>query len=145
MNKINIINNIPRWDYTIGMLPTSFLESMTYQEQLLWLCNYFTKTVAPSINEVIINFNEMFDSFTNLSEDFTELDETVSNALVELNHNLEVGLNAIETSLSNELPTLAENVISEKIQAGELNCQLGTSYNSEDEELTFTIQVISGE
>ena len=88
---------------------------------------------------------EMFDSFTNLSEDFTELDQTVSNALVELNHNLEVGLTAIETSLSNQLPSLAENVISAKIQAGELNCQLGTSYDSDDEELTFTIQVISGE
>ena len=28
MNKINNINNIPRWNYTIGMLPTSYLESM---------------------------------------------------------------------------------------------------------------------
>lgn len=35
---------------TIGELPTSYLISMTYEEQLLWLCNYLEKTVIPAIN-----------------------------------------------------------------------------------------------
>lgn len=142
MKKIENVIPIPNWKYTLGELPTSYLESMTYQEQLLWLCNYFSETIAPNINLLITNFNEMFDSFSSLSEDFTELNTTVTNALTELDENLAAGLTAIETSLSAELPTLAENVISEKIAAGELNCQLGTTYDSTDEELTFTIQVI---
>lgn len=142
MKKIENVIPIPNWKYTLGELPTSYLESMTYQEQLIWLCNYFSQTLAPTINELITNFNEMFDSFSSLSEDFTELETTVTNALTELQEDLTAGLAAIETSLSAELPSLAENVISEKIAAGELNCQLGTSYDSTDEELTFTIQVV---
>lgn len=142
MKKIENVIPIPNWKYTLGELPTSYLESMTYQEQLIWLCNYFSQTLAPTINELITNFNEMFDSFSSLSEDFTELETTVTNALSQLQEDLTAGLAAIETSLSAELPTLAETVISAKIAAGELNCQLGTSYDSDDEELTFTIQVI---
>ena len=138
MRKIENIINIPNWHYTLGELPTSFLESMTYQEQLLWLCNYFTKTVAPNINELINQYNEMLDSFT-------ILDTTVTETLAEFDTRITNGLSEIETSLSAELPALAETVISAKIQAGELNCQLGTSYNSETQELTFTIQIVDGD
>lgn len=142
MKKIENVIPIPNWKYTIGELPTSYLESMTYQEQLIWLCNYFSQTLAPTINELITNFNEMFDSFDSLSEDFTELETTVTNALTQLQEDLNDGLTSIETNLSAQLPTLAETVISEKIAAGELNCQLGTSYDSDDQELTFTIQAV---
>lgn len=36
--------------YTIGELPSSYLMSMTYEEQLIWLCNYLEKTVIPTVN-----------------------------------------------------------------------------------------------
>lgn len=35
---------------TIGELPSSFVESMTYYEMLAWLCNYIEKTVIPAVN-----------------------------------------------------------------------------------------------
>lgn len=35
---------------TIGNLPTSYMISLTYEEQLLWLCNYLEKTVIPAVN-----------------------------------------------------------------------------------------------
>lgn len=35
---------------TIGELPTSFVESMTYYELLAWLCNYLENTVIPAVN-----------------------------------------------------------------------------------------------
>ena len=138
MEKINNIINIPKWNYTIGQLPASYLESMTYQEQLIWLCNYFSQTVAPNINTLINEYNQMFDAFT-------ILDTTVTETLAEFDTRITNGLTQIETSLSAQLPALAESVISAKIQAGELNCQLGTSYNSETEELTFTIQIVDGD
>ena len=35
---------------TIGALPTSYLESMTYAELLMWFCNYLQNTVIPTVN-----------------------------------------------------------------------------------------------
>ena len=35
---------------TIGELPSSYVETMTYYESLLWFCNYLGKTVIPTIN-----------------------------------------------------------------------------------------------
>lgn len=156
MEKIKNVMPIPNWFYTIGELPTSFMESMTYQEQLLWLYNYLNTTIINTFNEIITKFNTMDDDFTTLQNNFNTLNTNVTNfentmtqdfqtAITTLNTNLANGLTAIETSLSAQLPQLAENVISAKIQAGELNCQLGTSYNDSTEELTFTIQIVEGD
>ena len=35
---------------TIGAIPTSYLESMTYAELCMWLCNYLQNTVIPTVN-----------------------------------------------------------------------------------------------
>lgn len=35
---------------TIGELPTSFIESMTYYELLAWFCDYLQNTVIPTVN-----------------------------------------------------------------------------------------------
>ena len=36
--------------YTIGALPSSYLVSLTYEEQLLWLCHFIKCTILPAIN-----------------------------------------------------------------------------------------------
>ena len=36
---------------TIGNLPSSYVDSMSYYECLMWLCNYIEKTIVPAINE----------------------------------------------------------------------------------------------
>lgn len=123
MDKLKNVGTIPKFNCTIGMLPTSFLESMSYQEQLTWLCNYISKDVTTGINDTINKYNELIDSFNTLHTDvYNELDR-----------------------IEELLPSVAETIISEKIQSGELNCQLGTSYNASTEELTFTIQIVGGE
>lgn len=35
---------------TIGVLPSSYVDSMSYYETLLWLCNYLENTVIPTVN-----------------------------------------------------------------------------------------------
>ena len=35
---------------TIGAIPTSYLESMTYAELTMWFCNYLQNTVIPTVN-----------------------------------------------------------------------------------------------
>ena len=34
---------------TIGEIPTSYLKSLTYEEQLMWFCNYFKNVVVPTL------------------------------------------------------------------------------------------------
>lgn len=48
--NVETLQPVTRTLMTIGALPTSYLISMTYEEQLLWLQNYLIKTVIPAIN-----------------------------------------------------------------------------------------------
>ena len=52
MNTIETIDNSPfrHLISTIGELPTSFTESMSYYEMLAWLCDFIDKKVVPAIN-----------------------------------------------------------------------------------------------
>ena len=47
---VKTLRPFTRFIYTIGELPTSYLMSMTYEEQLIWLCNYLSQTVIPTVN-----------------------------------------------------------------------------------------------
>lgn len=52
-DEIKTIETIPpftRFCMTIGQLPTSYLMSMTYYEQLVWLTKYLQDNVIPAVN-----------------------------------------------------------------------------------------------
>lgn len=53
---------------TIGELPSSFTESMSYYELLAWLCNYLEKTVIPAVNENAAATKELQDLFVELKD-----------------------------------------------------------------------------
>ena len=50
---------ITKFIYTLGVLPSSYLMSMTYQEQVTWLCNYIQATLIPQINEDVEAVQEL--------------------------------------------------------------------------------------
>ena len=77
-NKLDLINNKL---LTIGQLPTSYLISMTYEEQLLWLSNYLEKTLIPTMNELITAFNNaMYEIQENIGEIASDvIDEKIKN------------------------------------------------------------------
>ena len=50
MIKIDKLNPFGRLCITLGMLPSPYKESLTYEEQLLWMLNYIEKTLIPTIN-----------------------------------------------------------------------------------------------
>ena len=50
MKEINKLNPFGRFCCTIGNLPTSYMISLTYEEQLIWLCKYLEETVIPAVN-----------------------------------------------------------------------------------------------
>lgn len=128
---------------TIGQLPSSYLASMTYEEQLLWLCNYLEKTLLPKINELISSFNNITEETLNaINEALTEVDEKLSEVdriLDEKLAEVDAELAAFMSEISDNIQIITQNIINEKIQNGELIVSLGLNYNETTDALTFYI------
>lgn len=72
---------------TIGEIPSSYLETMSYAEMLLWFCNYLKCTVIPAINnnaEAVKELQDLYVELKNYVDNyFTNLDvqEEINNKL----------------------------------------------------------------
>ena len=78
---------------TVGAIPSSYLESMTYYEMLVWFTNYLGKTVIPAINEN----GEAVIELQNL---FVELQDYVNNYFENLD---------VQDEINNKLDEMAES------------------------------------
>lgn len=68
MNTIETLDNRPFKNLitTIGALPTSFIDSMSYYEMLAWLCDYLANQVTPAVNnnaEALVQLKEYVDNY----------------------------------------------------------------------------------
>lgn len=140
LQKINIINDKL---LTIGLLPASYLVSMTYEEQLLWLCNYIENTLIPKMNELIETFNsdtstieETINSLIDLAADLRQEMEDLD---VQINDEVDAKLQAFMTELEENIRTITNEKLLELIRNGELIVSLGIDYDDATEELTFSI------
>ena len=80
MKPINSLPPFKRFCVTIGNLPSSYVDSMSYYECLMWLCKYLKDTVIPAVNENAEAVNELINWFNNLDvqdEIDNKLDEMV--------------------------------------------------------------------
>lgn len=77
---------------TIGNLPSSFVESMSYYEALCWMYNYLDKTVIPAINTE-------GEAITELQTAFTTLKTYVDNYFENLD---------VQEEINNKLDAMAE-------------------------------------
>ena len=90
MISVSTMRPFTRCLMTIGMIPTSYLVSMTYEEQLLWLCNYLEKEVIPALNNNAEALKEVQDLYVELKQYvddyFSNLDvqEEINNKLDEM-------------------------------------------------------------
>lgn len=100
INTISLLDREPfkRMVSTVGNLPTSFVDSMSYYEVLAWLCQYVTETIIPKINEDSEAINAIQEEFIALREeveeaikeipqlraDFIELSEKFDQTLIDL-------------------------------------------------------------
>ena len=50
MIKVEKLNPFGRMCISLGMLPSSYKESLTYEEQLLWFFKFLDETVIPTVN-----------------------------------------------------------------------------------------------
>lgn len=76
-----------RFCCTIGNLPSSYMVSLTYEEQLLWLCNYLENTVIPALNqnaEAVTELQNLYVELKNYVDNYfnnLDLQEEVNNKL----------------------------------------------------------------
>lgn len=90
------INKLPPFKSmccTIGNLPTSFMESMTYYEALEWLYKYLADTIIPTINNT-------GDAVIELQAAFTTLENYVNNYFENLD---------VQQEINNKLDDMAES------------------------------------
>lgn len=79
MNDIRKLPKIIRRCMTIGMLPSSYKQSLTYEEQLLWFCDFLENQVIPVVN----NNSEVVEELKNYFENL-DVQEEINNKLDEM-------------------------------------------------------------
>lgn len=85
---------------TIGELPTSFVESMTYYELLAWFTNYLETVIIPTVNNNGECVRELQDKFTELTGLFNELKSYVDNYFDNLD---------VQEEINNKLDAMVED------------------------------------
>lgn len=98
-----------RFPYTIGELPTSFLMSMSYEEQLTWLCNYIQNKVNPfleSLQNQMSNWQELIDDLNSKIGKVDEIIEEFDKLKIEV----ELFQNTIIKDVNNRFTTLSKEI-----------------------------------
>lgn len=142
LQPIQSLRPFTKFCCTIGNLPTSYMVSLTYEEQLLWLCDYIKNTVIPTINnngEAVAELQGLYvqlknyvnDYFTNLNvqdEINKKLDEMAENGTLDYIFNpyyedFNKKINEFENTTNNNISKFENNVNSQ------LNSFIKTSHN----------------
>lgn len=69
------LNPFARFCCTIGNLPSSYMASLTYEEQLMWFCDYLQNTVIPAVNnnaECVKELQELYVKLKNYVDNYFE-------------------------------------------------------------------------
>ena len=106
MKTINTLPPFKRFCVTIGNLPSSYVDSMSYYECLMWLCKYLKDTVIPAVNENAEAVNELINWFNNL-----DVQEEINNKLDQMAESGE--LQEIIASYLNVNSILAYNTLAD--------------------------------
>ena len=91
--QINIEGLLNKFCMTIGAIPSSYLETLTYPELLLWFCDYLQNTVIPTVN----NNAEAVEELQNL---YVELKSYVDNYFTNLD---------VQNEINNKLDKMASD------------------------------------
>lgn len=87
LKPVGKLNPFGKFCCTIGELPTSYMISLTYEEQLLWLCKYLEETVIPAVNtnaEAVAELQELYIELKNYVDNYFEnldVQEEINNKL----------------------------------------------------------------
>ena len=102
--EVEKLKPFTKFIYTLGQLPSSYLASMSYEEQLIWLCNYLAQTVIPTVN----NNGAAVTELQNL---FTELQDYVNEYFDNLDVQEEINTKLDEMALDGTLTNLIKGYV----------------------------------
>ena len=111
-NEIKTISPFKNFCVTVGNLPTSYLESMSYYEMLCWFCKYLENTINPAINSNAEALEELqqyvshyFDNLDVTEEIDAKLDDMVQDGTMAeiINNEIFTQLSGRVTTVENEL------------------------------------------
>lgn len=114
---------------TIGELPTSYLESMTYYEMLVWFINYLRDNIIPTVNgngeaveelqNVVMSLQNYINSYKDsIDADVEELEDYMNNYFENLDVQEEIN-NKLDEMLKDGV---LEQIIEQFIQSNALWC-----------------------
>lgn len=109
LKPVGTLSPFTRFCCTIGNLPSSYMVSLTYEEQLLWLCNYLENTVIPAVNTNA-------EAVKELQELYVKLKDYVDNYFENLDVQNEINTKLDEMAESGEL----QNIIGEFLKLNSL-------------------------
>lgn len=68
MQNLEFLKPFPKFISTIGNLPSSYVASLSYEEQLLWLCDFISEKIIPIVNQNTEITNQIMQLFQKLQE-----------------------------------------------------------------------------
>ena len=71
--EVKTLTPFRRFCMTIGELPTSYIETMSYYEMLMWFTKYLSETVIPAVNnnaEAVTELQALFVELQNYVNDY---------------------------------------------------------------------------
>lgn len=127
MNKEIIkVENLPKFCMTIGNIPSSYVDSMSYEEQILWISNYLNTVIINAINnnaDILKELKYLVDNFESqydvLNAKIENLRNEVNTLINEQNNYIESELNRFYNlilSLNNEFKREIENFVNGEVQ-----------------------------
>jgi hypothetical protein len=99
---------------TIGNLPSSYVDSLSYYETLVWLCKYLKDTVIPA-------YNSNVEAIQELQSKYIELKEYVDSYFENLD---------VQEEINNKLDDMAENGTLEEIITAYINLKSILCYDT---------------
>lgn len=104
LTPIGCLKPFTRFCCTIGNLPSSYMSSLSYEEQLLWLCDYLQNTIIPAVNQNAAAVQE-------LQELYLQLKDYVDNYFTNLDVQTEINNKLDEMAKSGELATILSDYL----------------------------------
>lgn len=96
-----------RFCVTIGELPSSYIQSLSYLEMLSWLCNYIEKTVIPAINENAEAVKEIQEFLEKYEDQYEEVKRMMEELIISINQRFVT----IESELESKFNSLTAQVL----------------------------------
>lgn len=149
LKPVGSITPFTKFCCTIGNLPSSYMASFTYEEQLLWLCDYLQNTVIPAVNtnaEAVAELQELYVQLHDYVEhyfDNLDVQEEINNKLDEMANDGQ--LSNLLMSLFDEInENIDEQIATVNSSIQETKTELNNSINTNVVNLNTKIDSIQG-